>query len=386
MEYLLNKQETQEILEYLKKYIDDGDEILYKLIKKAGSATGNEPKVFLLYDNDTTNITVDPDLVKEGDFCIIVDDDKNAAGYIYTLQYGWLSFSGNVNASNVLFTKDILCAGNYTQVGNVTKSQSGTTTIPAEGRTIEDVFTSIFTQELQPSKTDPSVNITFSQAGAKEVGTTVNPSYSVSLNAGSYTYGPATGVTATAWSVTDSDGNSDTAASASFPSFVVTDTTNYKITAVATHTDGADALTNIGNVSNPLIKIAAGTKSKTSSSVTGYRPFFYGALTTDSSVPLTSAIIRGLTNGGNYNNGKSLVINPITGGKRYIVAIPASNTRAGLTSVILPNSLNAQVVTQYITETVQVEGKNGFIAVDYKVYVYEPASIGINEIHNITLG
>lgn len=386
MEYLLNKPETQEILEYVKKYIDDGDEILFNLIKKAGSSTGTEAKVFLLYDNDTTNITVDPDLVKEGDFCIIVDDDKNAAGYIYTLQYGWLSFSGNVNASNVLFTKDILCAGNYTQVGNVTKSQSGTTTIPAEGRTIEDVFTSIFTQELQPSKTDPSVNITFSQAGAKEVGTTVNPSYSVSLSAGSYTYGPATGVTATAWSVTDSDGNSDTAASASFPSFVVTDTTNYKITAVATHTDGTDALTNIGNTSNPLVKIAAGTKSKTSSAVTGYRCTFYGIL--DDLNPLTSATVRSLTNGGAVASKTITVkVNGDTNAKRIIVAIPKASGKK-VTKVNKTDGLVTDITTTYsITEVLPVDGANNVGNMkDYNIWTYQPASIDSAEVHEITIG
>jgi hypothetical protein len=37
---------------------------------------------------------------------------------------------------NVVFTKDITCAGNYTAVGNVTKAQGGTTTLDAAGKTV----------------------------------------------------------------------------------------------------------------------------------------------------------------------------------------------------------------------------------------------------------
>lgn len=41
----------------------------------------------------------------------------------------------------------------------------------------------------------------FASAKAYEVGTKITPSYSAKLNAGSYSYGPATGITATSWSV-----------------------------------------------------------------------------------------------------------------------------------------------------------------------------------------
>lgn len=41
------------------------------------------------------------------------------------------------------------------------------------------------------------------QAGEYEVGTDVTPQYSAVLNAGSYTYGPATGITASSLEVTN---------------------------------------------------------------------------------------------------------------------------------------------------------------------------------------
>lgn len=51
---------------------------------------------------------------------------------------------------------------------------------------------------------------------------------------------------------------------------------NYKVTAVATHEAGADPVTNLGNPADASKKIAAGTKSATSGSITGFRSFFYG--------------------------------------------------------------------------------------------------------------
>ena len=326
--------------------------------------------------------------LEDGQMMIVQDASGGTVGYIWNETAStWITFSGNVLAQNVFFNSDILCAGNYSAVGNITKTQSGTTTINSNGKSLWDVMQAIFCKELQPTKTEPSVSLTTPQSGSYEVGTVVTPTWNATLNAGSYTYGPATGVTATAWTITDSDGNTDSVASGSFPAITVGDSTNYTIKAEATYNSGVIANTNMGNPSSPVIQIAAGTKDKTSSAIKGYRSFFYGAVTTDSvSTPLTSAIIRGLTNGGAYDSAKNVTINPVAGAKRYVVAIPLSSTRSGLTSAILPNSLNAQVVSQYTTGTVQVEGANGYTDAAYKVYVYEPASIGTNEIHNITLG
>jgi len=215
----------------------------------------------------------------------------------------------------------------------------------------------------------------------------VTPTFSATLNAGSYTYGPATSVTVTEWAISDTDGNSDTVASGSFPSIVVDDTTNYKVTAVATHTEGAVAVTNLNNPSSPEVKIAAGTKSKTSSAITGYRSFFYGAVATDAAID--SALIRSLTNGGAYNGAKTLTVTAadVPGATRIIVAYPKATTRGGLTKVIMPSALNADVTTQYIKKAdVMVEGVASYTSAAYTVYEYKPASLDTSEIHEITLG
>ena len=245
----------------------------------------------------------------------------------------------------------------------------------------------MFVKEQNPTITQPSVNITFSQAKAYEVGTVVSPSYTATFNAGNYTYGPATGVTVTSWEVRDTDGNTATTASGSFDDITVTDSTNYKITAKANHTEGAIPFTNKKN-EYAAGQIAAGSKSKVSGAVTGYRSFFYGVLDTSSAdAPLTSTIVRGLTNGGAYNSSKTFTLNGSATAKRIVIAIPASSTRSGLKEVILTSAMNTPVTDSYIktANAVQVEGANSYTAVDYDIYVYEPATIDAGEVHKITL-
>lgn len=295
----------------------------------------------------------------------------------------WVAMDGNYNADNVYFDEDMLVTK---EIGYITLT-NGQGTIPSSGKNIKEVFEAMFVKEQNPTTTQPKVALTFSQAKAHEVGSKVIPSYSATFNAGSYTYGPATGVTVTTWEVTDTDGNTSASASGTFPEITVADGTNYKITAKATHTEGAVPVTN-KKTPYEAGKIAAGSKYTTSSAVTGYRSFFYGVLdTATANAPLTSAIIRGMTNGGAYNDSKTFTLNGSATAKRIVIAIPASSTRAGLKEVILTSAMNTPVTDSYVktANAVEVEGVNGATAVSYNVYVYEPAAIDAGEVHKITL-
>lgn len=302
--------------------------------------------------------------------------------YVYNGS-AWAAMDGNYNADNVYFSDDMMVTK---EIGYITLT-NGQGTIPSRGKNLSEVFEAMFVKEQNPTTTQPSVNLTFSQAGAYEVGSVVSPTYSATFNAGSYTYGPATGVTVSSWEISDTAGHTASTASGSFADVTVTDSTNYKITAKANHTAGATPLTNKGN-EYAAGKIAAGSKSKTSSAITGYRSFFYGVLDTSSAeAPLTSAIVRGLTNGGAYNASKTFTLNGSATAKRIVVAIPSNSTRAGLKEVILTSAMNTPITDSYVktTAAVQVEGANGATAIDYNVYCYEPASIDAGEVHKITL-
>ena len=303
-------------------------------------------------------------------------------GYVYN-GTAWTAMDGNYNADNVYFSDDMLVTK---EIGYITLN-NGQGTIPSKGKNLSEVFEAMFVKEQNPTTTQPSVNLTFSEAKAYEVGTVVHPTYSATFNAGSYTYGPATGVTVTSWEISDTAGNTASTASGSFDDVTVADNTNYKITAKANHTAGAIPLTNKKN-EYAAGQITAGSKSKVSGAITGYRSFFYGVLDTSSTeAPLTSAIVRGLTNGGAYNSSKTFTLNGSATAKRIVIAIPSNSTRAGLKEVILTSAMNTPVTDSYAktTAAVKVEGTNGATAIDYTVWTYEPAAIDAGEVHKITL-
>lgn len=294
----------------------------------------------------------------------------------------WAAMDGNYDASNVYFDKDFVATA---PIGVVEIPTSGSTTISAAGKSVKDVLAGIFAKEKEPTVTNPAVSITASANKAYEVGTKVSPSYSASLSAGSYTYGPATGITAKTWEVTNSATDETlTTATGTFAEITVGDNTNYTITAKATYEDGAMPKTNIGNeVSAKQIK--AGSASATANArITGYRNFFYGVVNTEN---LTSDVIRGLTKGGKYDASKTFDVN-VTADNAVgiVVAYPSNATRSGISKVLLTTSMNADITADYkVAEAVNVEGANGYTAQSYKVYLYKPAKLTAGQTHKITL-
>ena len=280
----------------------------------------------------------------------------------------WAAMTGKVDADKVILQNDITMAGNYTQVGNLTKEQTKTATFATKGKSVAEALTEIFSKRLQPTITsNPAVTLTFGQAKAYEVGTTVSPAYSASLSAGSYTYGPATGITATSWEISDTAGNTADTASGSFADVVVTDNTNYKITAKANYGAGAVAVDNLGATSSPEIKIAAGSATKTSGAITGYRNTFYGTVTEKAEV--TSTIIRSLSGKSNkaLTNGNSFTINIPVGAVRVIFAYPA--ILQDVSSVKDVNGLNAEIKSAFTKSSITVAGAGADTGIAYKVYV-----------------
>lgn len=199
----------------------------------------------------------------------------------------WVALDQNYDAEEVFFGKDITIT---TAVGNITLT-NGSGTIPAKGKNMKQVFEAMFTKETAPSEyvdangkktgiTQPAVTIS-TGAQSKEIGTTVTPSWTASLSAGSYIYGPATGITATAWEISNNKtAETATTATGSFADFVVTEGNCYSVTAKATHGAGATPVSNLGNeVEDDAI--AAGTKTVTKNLFSGYKPNFYGFISAD---------------------------------------------------------------------------------------------------------
>lgn len=314
---------------------------------------------------------------------LIAEGKYSYTGYVYD-GTNLVAMDGNYSAENVYLADDITMAGNYTQVGNLTKTQTGTSTFSTKGKSVAEAFTEIFSKRLQPTITaQPAVSLTFSQAKAYEVGTVVTPTYSASLSAGSYTYGPATGITAQTWEVTNTAGGSATTATGTFDNVTVVDGISYTITAKATYNAGAVANDNLGSPSSPEIKIAAGSASKISSAITGYRNTFYG--TTTDKTALDSDTIRTLTKSGKaLANGNKFTITIPVGAVRVVFAYPA--TLRDVTSVTDTNGLGAEVKSAFTMQKMVVKGAGSDAGIEYKVYTTEFAGpVETANTYNVTI-
>ncbi len=321
-------------------------------------------------DADAISAALGGNTAVQGDIVVITTTVEGSTYEQSAFMYDgtqWAAMTGKVDADKVILQNDITMAGNYTQVGNLTKEQTKTATFATKGKSVAEALTEIFSKRLQPTITsNPAVTLTFGQANAYEVGTTVSPTYSASLSAGSYTYGPDTGITATSWEISDTAGNTADTASGSFADVVVTDNTNYKITAKANYGAGAVAVDNLGATSSPEIKIAAGSATNTSGAITGYRNTFYGTVTEKAEV--TSTIIRGLTKSNKaLSNGSSFTVTIPVGAVRVIFAYPA--TLQDVSSVKDVNGLNAEIKSAFTKSSVTVAGAGADAGIAYKVYV-----------------
>ena len=361
-----------------------------------------DSKVISNYFKQPENQTKTP---RSGDIFVITtnvaDTVYEKSSYMYN-GTDWEAMTGNVDAEKVIMRSNILLAGNYTQVGNITKGANETKELEVKGKNVKDVFGKVFTLEMQPTQINqPSVSrFSLTGAGAVEAGTSVTEaSFGTAVfNKGSYQYGPDTGLTATAWSVkrvtnvsslnvqvaTAQSGKDNNGAKG----FIIGDNggenvvSSLKYTVTATHGAGPVAKTNLGNDSNPPKKIEAGTKEQTTAAYTPFRNIFYGAKPTKPEI--NSEFIRTLTAGGAYSR-KTFDLTVAPGSQRVCIAVPATN--AGVTRVINKSALNADVTETFKMTTVKVAGANGYHPIDYKVYTFEPAeAYGQQAILAVTLG
>ena len=346
---------------------------------------------------------------QDGDVAIvkaaIADGKYSYTSYVYessldvegNSSHGWSAMDGNYSAANVFLKDKIVLAGDYgtdsrkdkiTSIGNLRIGDE-----IAAGTSLQSLFMDMLSQRLQPSATPtaPAASITLyidgatkkTTAGTVEVGTTINPSYTASLSAGSYTYGPATGVAASSYSVSstgrktvdgataDTKEDSASTATGSFDSFVVDDDTSYKLSVSIPHNAGVVAHDNLGSASNPTVQIAAGTKTANSGTVSGYRAWFCGYKNGTNALAdataITGAQVRALGNAANGSWKSSMDVAQM---KQMFFAAPAGK---GYKPVIKDSSTKApQTVEGPIT--VSVEGANGFDAINYDVWYVANAS------------
>ena len=265
-----------------------------------------------------------------------------------------------VTSQNVKMSNNIVCT---VDVGNF---KSGQTINVSDVDTLQKFLVSMLSQDRNPTVTQPSAGITLTGAGAKEVGTKFTPSYSASLNPGSYSAtaegAQTTGVTASSWGVADTDGNTSETQTGKFSEITIDDDTNYKVTVTVQHSAGSIPKTFLGE-NYAAGQIQAGSKTASSSSVTGYRNCFWGYKNGDDALAnpenITVTEIKAL---GNVNRTKpaKLTTNQM---KQMFFAVPKA--QAASLSIQASTGLPQQVKGPVI---VKVGGVDDYNPVDYNLF------------------
>lgn len=326
--------------------------------------------------------------ISSGDISIVKDPIANNkyeyTSYVYTGEV-WAAMDGNYNATNIYFDTDLTITEN---IGVQKVDSTGSKILDTTGKNLKQVLDMIMAARKLPTRSNPSVTVTSDEDNAYEVGSSVVLNYKASLSTGSYTYGPDTGITATAWEV-KFNGETRTTATGTFSSFVVKDNTNLRVTATATHGIGTVPVDNLGeNITDSTelknCQIQAGTKIGYTNYVTGYRNAFFGSKV--EAIELTSTNIRALANAKSASGSLSVSINE--GASQVIIAVP---TGRKVTKVADEGAFGTDIFSEFVHSTVSVGGADatseniGSNAKNYNVYVYSPKTALGSNTYTVTL-
>ena len=343
-----------------------------------------DPSLFpLTHDTTSTDATslATVQYQKTGDVAVVQTTLNNVVvkriGYWWD-GTAWQQLNGEIDADNVYLTEDITLAGNYSQVGNIVKNQTGTATFSTAGKTLKEVLDEIFYKVVQPTiVSEPEIGeVVINKAGYYEVGTDVGTvtANAPAFSAGEYSFGPATGVTPTFTVVRVANGTETTITSADGS---ISDTPGaladggeiyYKVQ--ASYTQGVVAKDNVGEDSNPVVRIAAGSDEVQSDKIIAYRKAFFGCSTNRDAV-VDSAFIRGLTGTTEpFVADGELRVSVAANSNLVVIAYPA--TLGDLTEIVDTYNMGANLIDVFTKTVVSVEGANGAAGVNYNVYVYRP--------------
>ena len=406
-------------------FIDDNGEIRKgsshitgtRVFKAVDPSTGScSPVNNLDIKIDGKSITTEgAEQPKRGDMLVVsheIAEGKNEySAYIYGANGGaydvanWVACDGNVDASKVILTQDIMLAGNYTNVGNLNKgSAAGTKNFETTGKSVYDALAEMLSQDQQPGNpTNPSMTLD-GQNQTKEIGTTYQaPTYTATWKDGSYTYGAwvsdgntqtATGAKVGTWTVTAHNGktNSDATFSGNTAKitpdpYVVSDVgVAHQLVKFVVTSDISSVLpaaTNLKKKSNPEKKITSTsvTHSGDTRTITGFQNWFYGSNKVakdytskdgDNATATSNWNIRQLSKGTSLTS-----MSIVQDATQVVIAVPSGKT---LVQVLDEGALNADITANFISTTMNVGGADstkdsiGSYAKPYKVYVMSPSA------------
>ena len=359
---------------------------------------------------------------KKGDIAVIervigeVSSASTMTAYMYDGE-NWCALDGNYDASNVYFDSNLVMTANIgvQSLGTASSKELGTA-----GKSLKQVLSMILAKEEAPTiSANPSVTTYLANNASPansnitvEGGSTITPKWSASFSAGSYSYGPATGITPSAWDVkgyigsTAVSGHTSAETSGTFSNVVLAAGETYKVNAKATYPAGALAYTNLGEeykAGNTLfdetegatsVQITAGSKNDDSPTITAWQQGYYIG-TLESDVEITSDILRArdtnkvlknrAVKGGNYAAATDLKFSPSGTMAKFVIAYPAAkdmtngayDSAKGLQS-FFNNSSFEEYKGNFTRSVIKVAGADNDLtskhAVDYAVWTWVPAS------------
>lgn len=376
----------------------DGSNFSFQIYNgKDGSVTDyeqREPQVFQV----TSMESLPTSSVYIGDFGIVktllTNDKYSYSAYVYT-ESGWAAMDGNYSADNVYFDEDLIVT---TKIGTIQTLTNGQATLSAKGKTLKQVFSSLIAERKTPTATLPSGTIEWTNYEngnyLVEVGETITPTWKTTFNAGSYTYGPATGVTPTQAKVylsTNSNSSSVIGAgemngkTGNLSALTVNDTlTKHYAKVEYGWTDGTSTpKDNFGNdytntSKNLPIQATSGKTDTSTYYIQGYRKAFFGSRI--SPIELTSHNIRSLIGNVNSSN-SSFTVTIDQGATQVVIAVPQGR----VVKKVEDNGAFGQDILEAFdkytgSSTVNVGGADatssniGNYGAKYNVYVYNPST------------
>lgn len=302
----------------------------------------------------------------------------NDQGEYVSIQAGVVSVNGKTGVVTVIegmLTEGVTAKG--VTVGNITDG-----TVLANGMTFTEFVKKMLVKRIPATYTQPSVAFTQPKSQTVEVGTTISAAVTLKFtknDAGNLTNMVINRKIGNQAQEQVAQGATDPLVYQESTTVVGDAATDATVvySGSATYAEGVIKNDNLGEPS-PSGHIEAGTKNAASVTYTGKRKMFFGAFTNPSQ-ELNSKVLRGL----------SAVLNPTSGTKinyssfgveagtqKFVIALPKSYGR-GIAKVLQQaNGFNLDVTSNFVKQgtAVQVEGLNGYTAVDYDVYVWTPAA------------
>lgn len=326
--------------------------------------------------------------LQAGDIAIvketIADDKQQYTAYVYNGSV-WAAMDGNYDASNVYFSNDITYT---TNVGTLQLTNGATSaTLAAKGKSLESILKGILAKTVGATATPASYSLSASATTTTtEIGGYITAlKWDGTFTDGSYNYkskeypsSTAAGLTATYEMSTATTGAITTDANVIDGSFTLEGDNRIQLTKTGSQTyasitgvctvDYSNVRTPVNNIGEPEPeKILSSPTSITKTAnvtVNAYRNTWY-YVGTDCTSALDSAFIRSAT-AKNANTTSFGTVAIPAGTKRVMFAVLGSAT---MSSCIDVDGMGLDVKDNFTSQTVAVEGANGFEAADYTVFV-----------------